>query len=62
MNSWLDPEETNDKLADDYYEWLEETCHCADKEKCDCLTLDEWIDQLPEPDFDEDLDDGELVC
>lgn len=57
--SWhLDPEETNDKLKEDYYEWLEETCKCMNVDECECLTLDEWIEQLPEP----DIDDEESIC
>lgn len=62
MNSWLDPDASNDRLEEDYYEWLEETCKCADINECHCLTLDEWIDGLSEPDFDEDIDEEEFVC
>lgn len=50
---WQDPDSVNDEWEDKYYEWLEENCKCENTEECTCLSLEEWFDNLPEPDLDD---------
>lgn len=44
-----------EKLADQYLDWLEETCEC-DVASCECLSYEEWLEKQPEPDYD-DIDE-----
>lgn len=47
-------------LEDQYYHWLEQTCKCSSVEECECMTLNEWIDDRLESMFGDISSEEEL--
>lgn len=54
MCYYNDEDATNDQLEEQYCEWLEETCKCNSIEECECKSFEEWLDSLPEREYDEE--------
>lgn len=53
----LDPDEVNDKLADDYIEWLEANYSSPQIDDGVCPGFDEWLESLGGGDHDPEIEE-----